>query len=116
MGKFILSLLFFVGSSGWAFMTPTHLDCEGSSPFYVEQSGKKQHFKSGAHRIPFHQGMKLTILDRDQKKIAKLFPDAGLDGVLFDKKNYSASTDQRTYWRLLGPKAKTLLSCELKNE
>lgn len=115
MGKLILTLLM-LASPTWAFLSPTYLDCESRTAFFVEQGGKTRHLKTGSHRISFSKDLKLTALDENKKRIAKLFPDAGLDGVLFNKKSYSMDSDQRTYWRLQGPRSKTLLSCELKYE
>ena len=56
----------------------------------------------------------LDIYD-GKRKVAVLYPQHGLDGIIKAKKAYHAETDERNYWRLKKDKEGVVLDCQTRD-
>lgn len=111
----VLILFFTLSAGAQTFLGPDQIACEGQVSYrLVMHSGKTQSKPRGEIRLKIRQIAAIEFVDQN-KRLAKLYPADGLDGVVFDKKFLHLKTDERTYWELYSSEGKStrLVRCEV---
>ena len=89
---FFIALLFFTTSHAQEFLAPTHLTCISDIPFtVVGADGRSAVREAGSLTLKISATASVTF--GGTTKIAKLFPESGLDGMLFEKNNWAIETN-----------------------
>lgn len=97
-----------------AFITPTHISCSNQETIVIHQSISPRTFYKRALHLKISESPILTFKIQN-KEVAKLYPQNGLDFVIKNKR-YSVLTDNQSYWKLVDLNSQILFSCELKND
>ncbi len=93
--RFIAALaVILTASQTFSFDQPRFLVCR--SELSIQVSPKKT-LGPGEYKIEIKTNRILTVLGPNSERLFKLYPEEGLDWVLFDKKNIKINSDSRTY-------------------
>jgi hypothetical protein len=96
----------------FSFTEPDILRCDSKLSFSISSKNGSKDLNKGIHSIPLNQVSVLKIKSRNGK-IANLYPQGGLDSLIFQKKSYRVESDERRFWRLINNQNFVQINCEL---
>lgn len=86
--------------------------CESDFALRAQGAGKDKIYGKGSISVPTKDAAVLTVIGKG-RKIAKFYPQQGLDAVIFDKKYFLKK--EPASWVLFNSNNQPVVSCELRS-
>lgn len=88
------------------------LTCNAKVKFVTAGKGRFRTYTAGEYNFPLKEVASLTVLENDKERV-RFYPWPAMASVVVDK-TYHVKTDEKSYWKLFGPKKELKIACTVK--